>query len=115
MMMNGGAGGPRRRHVFRPAWPPDRLRRRENALWSVAAAAAIDSIQRQTRGRQTVGWPDAATTPFCSEKNTNREGAFRAPAFIRWPGHIEPESVSNEIVSGLDWLPTLLAAALPTR
>jgi arylsulfatase A-like enzyme len=56
-------------------------------------------------------WPDAATTPFRSEKNTNWEGAFRVPAFIRWPGHIKADSVSNEIVSGLDWMPTLLAAA----
>lgn len=56
-------------------------------------------------------WPDAATTPFRSEKNTNWEGAFRVPAFIRWPGHIKPDSTSNEIVSGLDWFPTLLAAA----
>ncbi len=56
-------------------------------------------------------WPDGATTPFRSEKNTNWEGAFRVPCFIRWPGHIKPASVSNEIVSGLDWLPTLLAAA----
>ena len=56
-------------------------------------------------------WPDAATTPFRSEKNTNWEGAFRVPCMIRWPGHIKPDSVSNDIVIGLDWLPTLLAAA----
>jgi arylsulfatase A-like enzyme len=56
-------------------------------------------------------WPDAATTLFRSEKNTNREGAFRVPAFVRWPGHIKAGEVSNEIFSGLDWLPTLLAAA----
>jgi arylsulfatase A-like enzyme len=56
-------------------------------------------------------WPDAGTTPFRSEKNTNWEGAFRVPCLIRWPGHIQPGSVSNDIVSGLDWLPTLLAAA----
>jgi len=56
-------------------------------------------------------WPDAATTPFRSEKDTNWEGGFRVPAFIRWPGHIKPGSVSNEIVSGLDWMPTLVAAA----
>lgn len=56
-------------------------------------------------------WPDAGTTPFRSEKNTKWEGAFRVPALIRWPGRIEPGSVSNEIVSGLDWFPTLLAAA----
>jgi len=56
-------------------------------------------------------WPDAAMTPFRSEKNTNWEGAFRVPAILRWPGHIKPGSVSNDIVSGMDWLPTLLAAA----
>jgi arylsulfatase A-like enzyme len=56
-------------------------------------------------------WPDGAMTPFRSEKNTNWEGAFRVPCMIRWPGKIKPGSVSNEIVSGHDWLPTLLAAA----
>jgi arylsulfatase len=56
-------------------------------------------------------WPDAGTTPFRSEKNTNWEGAFRVPCLIRWPGHINAGHVSNEIVSGLDWLPTFLAAA----
>jgi arylsulfatase len=56
-------------------------------------------------------WPDAGTTPFRSEKNTNWEGAFRVPCLIRWPGRIQPGSLSNEIISGLDWLPTLMAAA----
>jgi arylsulfatase A-like enzyme len=55
-------------------------------------------------------WPDAATTPFRSEKNTNWEGAFRVPAMVRWPGKIKPGQVSNEIFSGLDWFPTLMAA-----
>ncbi len=55
-------------------------------------------------------WPDAGTTPFRSEKNTNWEGAFRVPAMIKWPGHIEPGSVANEMFSGLDWFPTLMAA-----
>lgn len=56
-------------------------------------------------------WPDAATTPFRSEKDTNWEGAFRVPALIRWPGKIKAGSVSNEMISGLDWFPTLVAAA----
>ena len=56
-------------------------------------------------------WPDAGVTPFRSEKNTNWEGSFRAPALIRWPGKIKPGSVSNNIVCGLDWFPTLVAAA----
>ncbi|MGM4916529.1 arylsulfatase [Tardiphaga sp. 813_E8_N1_3] len=56
-------------------------------------------------------WPDAATTPFRSEKDTNWEGAFRVPAMVRWPGKIKAGEVSTGIVSGLDWFPTLLAAA----
>jgi arylsulfatase len=56
-------------------------------------------------------WPDAGTTPFRSEKNTSWEGAYRVPAFVRWPGHIEPGSVSNDIVSHLDWLPTFAEIA----
>ena len=56
-------------------------------------------------------WPDAAMTPFRSEKNTNWEGAYRVPAMVRWPGHIKPGMVSNDMVAHLDWMPTLLAAA----
>ncbi len=56
-------------------------------------------------------WPDAAMTPFRNEKNSNWEGAYRVPCMVRWPGHIKPGSVSNEIVGHHDWLPTLLAMA----
>nr|WP_169977640.1 arylsulfatase [Tautonia rosea] len=56
-------------------------------------------------------WPDAAMTPFRNEKNSNWEGAYRVPAMVRWPGKIEAGTVSNEIVSHLDWLPTILAMA----
>jgi len=62
-------------------------------------------------GPNQFAWPDAASTPFRSEKDTNWEGAFRVPCFVRWPGKIKAGSVSSEIFSGLDWLPTLLAAA----
>ncbi|MBZ5589371.1 MAG: arylsulfatase [Acidobacteriia bacterium] len=68
-------------------------------------------IYTTDNGAHANSWPDAATTPFRGEKNTNWEGGYRVPAFVRWPGHIAPGSVSNEIVSGMDWLPTLLAAA----
>jgi len=62
-------------------------------------------------GPQQNSWPDAGTTPFRSEKNTNWEGAYRVPAMVSWPGQIKPETVSNDMISHLDWLPTLLAAA----
>ncbi len=56
-------------------------------------------------------WPDAAMTPFRNEKNSNWEGAYRVPAMVRWPGHIKPGTVSNEMVAHLDWFPTFLAMA----
>jgi arylsulfatase A-like enzyme len=56
-------------------------------------------------------WPDGAMTPFRNEKNSNWEGAYRVPCMVRWPGKIKPGTVSNQIVSHHDWLPTLLAMA----
>jgi arylsulfatase len=56
-------------------------------------------------------WPDGGMTPFRSEKNSNWEGAYRVPAMVRWPGKIKAGSVSNEIVSHMDWLPTFVAMA----
>lgn len=56
-------------------------------------------------------WPDAGITPFRSEKNTNWEGGWRVPAFLRWPGRIAAGTVVNGIVSHQDMLPTFLAAA----
>jgi len=55
-------------------------------------------------------WPDAGTTPFQSEKNSNWEGAYRVPAFVRWPGQFPADKTLNGIVSHEDWIPTLLAA-----
>jgi arylsulfatase len=56
-------------------------------------------------------WPDAANTPFRSEKNSNWEGAYRVPAFVRWPGRFPAGVTLNGVVSHQDWLPTLAAAA----
>jgi arylsulfatase len=56
-------------------------------------------------------WPDGGITPYRDEKNTNWEGAWRVPAFARWPGKFKPGTVLNGIFSHQDWCPTLLAAA----
>ncbi|MEW6137886.1 MAG: arylsulfatase [Thermodesulfobacteriota bacterium] len=56
-------------------------------------------------------WPDGGMTPFRNEKNSNWEGAYRVPSLARWPGQFRAGIVSNEIMSHMDWLPTLLAAA----
>jgi arylsulfatase A-like enzyme len=62
-------------------------------------------------GAEVMSWPDGGSTPFRGEKDTNFEGGWRVPCAIRWPGVIEPGTVSNEIFSHTDMLPTLLAAA----
>jgi arylsulfatase len=62
-------------------------------------------------GAEVFTWPDGGMTPYRATKGTAYEGGFRVPAIIRWPGHIKPGSVQNGIFSGLDWFPTLAAAA----
>jgi len=62
-------------------------------------------------GAEVCTWPDGGITPFRGEKNTNWEGGWRVPCAIRWPGVIKPGTVSNEIFSHTDMLPTLAAAA----
>ncbi len=62
-------------------------------------------------GAEVFTWPDGGMTPFKGTKGTSFEGGFRVPAIIRWPGHVKPGAVENGIFSGLDWFPTLVAAA----
>ncbi|MEZ0256834.1 MAG: arylsulfatase [Chthoniobacter sp.] len=62
-------------------------------------------------GAEIALWPDGAMTMFHGEKGTTWEGGFRVPMMIRWPGTVKPGTVSNEIISLIDWFPTLCAAA----
>jgi len=62
-------------------------------------------------GTEVFTWPDGGQTPFAQSKGTVLEGGFRVPALLRWPGHVAPNSVQNGIFSGMDWLPTFVAAA----
>jgi arylsulfatase len=82
-----------------------------DALDDLGIADDTIVIYSTDNGPHANTWPDAATTPFRSEKDTNWEGAFRVPELIRWPRKIAAGKVSNEIIQHHDWLPTLLAAA----
>jgi arylsulfatase A-like enzyme len=62
-------------------------------------------------GAEVLSWPDGGSTPFRGEKDTNWEGGWRVPALLRWPGVTKPGTVSNELFSHTDVLPTLVAAA----
>ena len=80
-------------------------------LDDLAIATNTIVIYTTDNGPNRWSWPDAATSPFRNEKDSNFEGAFRVPAMIRWPGQIKAGEISTEMFSGLDWFPTLLAAA----
>jgi len=62
-------------------------------------------------GAEMCTWPDAGTTMFRGEKNTQWEGGWRVPTLIRWPGVIKPGTINNDIGAHEDMMTTLLAAA----
>ena len=62
-------------------------------------------------GAESFTWPDGGTSPFAGAKGMGLEGGFRVPMMVRWPGKIAPGTVQNGVMSGLDWFPTLVAAA----
>ena len=68
-------------------------------------------IYTTDNGAEMMSWPDAGITPFRGEKDTTWEGGFRVPLMIRWPKKVPAGVVSNGIISNMDWLPTLAAAA----
>jgi len=80
-------------------------------LQDVGEAENTIVIFTTDNGAEVFTWPDGGMTPFRATKGTTFEGGFRVPAIIRWPGKVKPGSVENGIFSGLDWLPTLAAAA----
>jgi arylsulfatase len=62
-------------------------------------------------GAENFTWPDGGQTPFAGAKGTVLEGGFRVPMLLRWPGKVPAGKIENQIVSGLDWFPTLVSAA----
>ncbi|MBX9620964.1 MAG: arylsulfatase [Alphaproteobacteria bacterium] len=82
-----------------------------NALDELGISNNTIVIYSTDNGPHENSWPDAGTTPFRSEKDTNWEGAFRVPLLLRWPEKIKAGSISNEIMAHLDWLPTFIAVA----
>ena len=81
------------------------------ALDDMGAANDTIVVYTSDNGPHMNTWPDAAMTPFRSEKDTNWEGAFRVPCLVRWTGHIRPGTVTNELMSHNDWMPTLASIA----
>ncbi|MEO3474358.1 arylsulfatase [Roseomonas sp. CAU 1739] len=124
---------PTRMHVQTHLSPEYQARRNGENGWSIqeAGMAQMDDnigavmnhlrtrgLDRNTivvfttdNGAENFTWPDGGNTPFAGGKGQALEGGFRVPMIIRWPGRVAPGTVQNGIMSGLDWLPTLLTAA----
>lgn len=49
--------------------------------------------------------------PFTGGKTELLEGGIRVPLIVRWPKAIQAGSRSAQVMTSMDWLPTLLAAA----
>jgi arylsulfatase len=62
-------------------------------------------------GAENFTWPDGGQTPFAGGKGTVLEGGFRVPCIVRWPHKVPSGVIENGLMSGLDWFPTILAAA----
>ena len=82
-----------------------------NALDAMGIADNTIVMYTSDNGPHMNTWPDGAMTWFRSEKDTNWEGAFRVPCLVRWPGVIKPGTVTNELMSHNDWIPTLCSIA----
>ncbi|HKX45438.1 MAG TPA: arylsulfatase, partial [Planctomycetota bacterium] len=82
-----------------------------DALDALGIAENTLVVYTSDNGPHMNTWPDGAMTPFRSEKNTNWEGAFRVPCLVRWPAEVDAGSVTNELMSHNDWVPTLCALA----
>ena len=62
-------------------------------------------------GAETISFPDGGITPFKGQKGEAWEGGYRAPLVVRWPGHIKPGTVKNQLFAALDWVPTFVDIA----
>lgn len=62
-------------------------------------------------GAEAISFPDGGVTPFKGQKGEAWEGGYRSPCVVRWPGHIQPGTVKNQLFAALDWLPTLVDVA----
>jgi arylsulfatase len=94
------------------------MKQLDDVVGGVMEKLRADGLENNTivvfttdNGTENFTWPDGGNTPFAAGKGTIMEGGMRVPMIARWPGHVPAGKVENGIFSGLDFFPTLLAAA----
>ncbi len=79
------------------------------ATSALFATGARSEEERKESGGVGLGEkPPASNAPFRGGKGSLYEGGVRVPAFVSWPGHLQPRVV-NEPLHMVDVMPTLLA------
>ena len=89
----------------------------EEVDWSVGQV--LDAVRELGLSENTLvifasdngGTRRGVNAPLRGYKGSTFEGGMRGPTIAWWPGKIPADTVQNGIMSGMDWLPTLVAAA----
>ncbi len=116
-------------HVHLPLYAPARfIRESQNGTYG-AAVACVDWVAAVllhelaqlgiddntlvifTSDNGARGDHGGSNAPLRGGKCTTWEGGMRLPCIMRWPGHIPAGTVSDAIVTSMDFLPTFTALA----
>ena len=85
----------------------DRMGLRDDTFVLFTSDNGPETLKRYPAARRSYGSPGNLR----GMKLWLYEGGIRVPGIIRWPGRIQPGSVCDEPISGVDFLPTLCRLA----
>jgi len=85
----------------------DAMGKRDNTLVFFTSDNGPESYVKGNSRERSWGTPG----PFKGMKRYTYEGGHRVPGLARWPGHIKPGTVSDQLFCGTDILPTLCELA----
>ena len=107
--------------VYRGKMKDERLARYYGAVTCMdeAIGALMDSVEKSGQKDNTIilflsdngGSGNGGNAPLKGSKGTMWEGGLRVPFIMRWPGKLPAGKVTDEFLTSLELVPTLLAAS----